>query len=766
MVTRIMQKHRSSARRLPAAALACVVAAAGGRADAQMTAAGYLPDDRCATCHREIYDAYQKVGMARSFARPRPDRIIEDFENNHFYHAPSRRHYEMLYEDGAFGMRRYQLDEQGRRINVLEQSIDWIIGSGEHSRGYLYQTALGELYELPIVWYSQTGAWGMAPGYDNADHDGVTRRITRECMFCHNAYPPVAPGSDTSGRPPLFPKDLPQGTGCQRCHGPGAEHVRLANDMDAALDDVITSIINPARLPPVRRDDVCYQCHLQPTSRRTSLVRRSSRAGYSYRPGDSLAEYLVHLDFGDATDRAERFEINHHAYRLRQSACFRAAGSALSCLTCHDPHRKVAPAEVQAHYRRRCLSCHGPDDCRLEEMTARPETAADHCITCHMPRRRTQDVVHVVMTDHRITRTPPADPLAALAETPLPTDQTIGFYFPDRAPQDVEAAIYRGLSGAADGVPAGVRELRDAVSTLPAGLDPYLTLGAVQLAAGRYRQALNTFTLLQARAPGSAIALANLGVALAGLGENPSAITPLTEALDLDTNIPDTHFNLAAVLARIGRGDEAVGHYREALSLRPNYAKAWFNMGNVLARDGLYEEASESYRQALAIEPGMAAAYGNLGTALHYQDKLDEAMTVWLTGLSVPASRGRTALELAIACLVTSPRPDRCRDAALRYARAAVDETPDDPRAVTALAVAHLLNEQTTEASEVAFRAGRLGADVNTINLIVALTELQQERVDLARALYDRVREAVAGLRPSRARDSLLEYTGSALGPQ
>ena len=81
----------------------------------------------------------------------------------------------MIHDDGRFTMRRYQLDENGRHINEIEQQIDWVIGSGSVSRGYLYQTESGELFETPVVWYTQEQSWGMAPGYDNEDHDGITR---------------------------------------------------------------------------------------------------------------------------------------------------------------------------------------------------------------------------------------------------------------------------------------------------------------------------------------------------------------------------------------------------------------------------------------------------------------------------------------------------------------------------------------------------------------------------------------------------------------
>ena len=95
----------------------------------------YVADRECAACHRQIYHSYQAVGMARSFSRPGDGPVIEDFENNHFFHEPSGRHYRMIRRDGGYVFRRYQLDDEGREKNLFEQPVSWIIGSGEHSRG-------------------------------------------------------------------------------------------------------------------------------------------------------------------------------------------------------------------------------------------------------------------------------------------------------------------------------------------------------------------------------------------------------------------------------------------------------------------------------------------------------------------------------------------------------------------------------------------------------------------------------------------------------
>jgi len=166
--------------------------------------------------------------MAQSMRKPRAEVLIEDFRNAHFVHQPSKSHYEMSWKDGKLTFRRYQLDERGQRINSIEQQVDWIVGSGHRSRVYLYRTPSGEMFQLPIAWYTQEKAWGMAPGYDRADNDGITRPVRRECLFCHNAYPDVPAGSDAHWAPQRYPAALPEGTGCQRCHGPGGDHVLIA----------------------------------------------------------------------------------------------------------------------------------------------------------------------------------------------------------------------------------------------------------------------------------------------------------------------------------------------------------------------------------------------------------------------------------------------------------------------------------------------------------------------------------------------------------
>jgi hypothetical protein len=83
--------------------------------------------------------------------------------------------------------------------------VDFVLGSGNHSRTYLHLTGRQTLQQLPLGWYAEKGGyWAMNPGYDRPDYPGSARPITYECMFCHNGYPAIPEGHDETGAKPEF----------------------------------------------------------------------------------------------------------------------------------------------------------------------------------------------------------------------------------------------------------------------------------------------------------------------------------------------------------------------------------------------------------------------------------------------------------------------------------------------------------------------------------------------------------------------------------
>jgi len=611
-------------------------------------APGYVSDRACALCHGDIAEAYAAKGMARAFQRPRPASDVENFSAPAFVHAPSGQQLRMMRSDGRLVFRRWQTGPDGQPINVFEVPVDWILGSGDHARTYLYRTAGGELYQLPLAWYTQTRSWGMAPGFDRADHDGVVRRVRRECVFCHTAYPDVPAGADDYGAPQVFPAEMPEGIGCQRCHGPGAEHVGLALGGIGLREEIRASIFNPGRLPVERRDEVCQGCHLQPSVAMPGL-RRFGRGDFSFRPGEPLADYLVQVDVEEeGKPRSERFEINHHPYRLRQSRCFLESGGRITCLTCHDPHRRGPQEERAAHYRAACTSCHGQEACTRPEHMAGGADPGD-CVSCHMPKRRTQDVVHVVMTDHRITRTPGGPALLApLAESePVLVDVRLLPGGPGGALGEVyRAAAVARAAGGAEAIGYLEKKLNE---TRPAEIEPWLDLAQAQLQAARPAEAERTLTAVLERHPGHPQALEWLALAQAGQGRLGDAIALLRQLLAKHADRIEGEYNLGRLLAAQGKNEEAASHLEKALEARPNLAAGWHYLGEVRASQGKPEEALACWRRALEIDPRSTKTYLALGKALLARGERAEALRWLRHGAKAAARPEAVAAALAAA---------------------------------------------------------------------------------------------------------------------
>ena len=533
--------------------------------------------------------------MAQSMSRPRKDVLIEDFSKASFFHAPSKRYYEMRWKYGRLLFRRYQLDARGAQINVFERKVDWIIGSGHRARVYLYQAPDGELFQLPVAWYTQEHAWGMAPGYDGPDHDGVERPVRRECLFCHDAYVEMPAGSDAHWAPQIFPRDLPEGTGCQRCHGPGARHVlaALAGESD---DAVRAAIVNPAKLPPARRDSVCFQCHLLPAVAMPG-VRRFDRGDESFRAGELLSDYLLHVEPHEPGRQAsDRFEINHHAYRLQQSLCYQKGG--ITCITCHDPHVSLSKDKRLANVRNVCLGCH-------EKAHFGDRRSAGDCVACHMPRRRTQDVVHVVMTDHRIERhPPPGDLLAPLAEREPVIDGVTLF---DRGvlPDGPLADAYRAVA-VLRAQPRSQPAL-DALSKALASIEHPPETALIDLAAGqlrhrRYAGAVKTIARMREDEPQRPGLTA---IAEAGLGHTEQAAEDLHKAIEAQPRVPELHADLGILLHRLGKEDEALTELSRAVELRPDFVVALVARSRVLRALGRAKEAQQDMLRARAVHPAL-----------------------------------------------------------------------------------------------------------------------------------------------------------------
>ena len=582
---------------------AALVLAAGvlmALAQSSARAAQYVDPAACRSCHAGIYETYRHSGMARSLYKPAPANTVEDYKtNNSFYHPASDRYYTMFERDGRFFQRRHQVDAAGKPVNVIEREVHYVIGSGNHARSYLHRTEQNRLIQLPATWYAERGGfWDMSPGYDWEQHQDFRRKITMECLFCHNAYPKIAKETDRVDQEAVFAEELPEGIDCQRCHGPGGDHVR----------GFPNSIVNPAKLSRERNIEVCMQCHLETTSMPLPYsVRRFGRGVFSYRPGEALSGYMIHFDHAPNTGHEDKFEIAGAAYRLRQSLCFQKSGT-LTCTTCHNPHDIPRGEAATRHYTSVCQSCHvsganaSPTGRSHQEKTTHAQSG--DCITCHMPKRRADDVVHAVMTDHNIQRRKPSrDLLAPKAEDHgNPYRGEVVLYYPDDLPA-ADRELYLGVGQVTQG-----SNIRDGVQRLRAAIEKYRPQSGFfyfELAkATEGQQAISLYRGALERMPEYWPAAHRLGL----LEQSTSRL----ELAAAQSNNAIVFNDLGLLYQRQGKLAQAIVALRRAVALDSDLAHAHNNLGTALAQSGDLKAAEEAFVEAIRLQPDLSAARANL----------------------------------------------------------------------------------------------------------------------------------------------------------
>ena len=238
------------------------------------------------------------------------------------------------------------------------------------------------------------------------------------------------------------------------------------------------------------------------------------------------------------TGREDKFEIVNAAYRLRRSACFLKSNGKMLCTTCHNPHDIPRGEEAARHYTAVCRQCHAS---AFDQQVAGGEAsrAPTGCVDCHMPKRRTEDVVHVAATDHYIQRRKPAGDL--LAERPERQETganayrgPVVLYYPETLPHTPENDLYlavaqvkqsSNLSAGDRATDGGNRKVFAAAGGISIWNSPRRCENNGQLAKALpvYREAVR-------RNPKFAVGLQKLGTALRRSGQYPEAAEVLKRA--------------------------------------------------------------------------------------------------------------------------------------------------------------------------------------------------------------------------------------------
>jgi hypothetical protein len=516
--------------------------------------AEFVGNQACAPCHPAIYRSFLGTPMANGSGRVGTGEPVERFEHTEFLDSRGAFRYRVSQEAGKYFL---EFRQQGAKPGTKQKGtppqiqgrrqLEYFVGSGAAARSYLLSYD-GFLYEAPVSYYRNTASWKSAPGYAPVDYPYLNRPVQPGCLVCHASAIQRIPGTQNGYASPPFREG---GVACERCHGPGSDHIATGKPM-----------VNPAKLAAAQRDSICEQCHLSGEIR----VPKSGKDDLAFLPGDRLADDLtVFVRSGSPSP----MKVTSHAEDLSQSACKRASGEKLWCGTCHDPHSLPTANEKVAYFRSKCLACHQPTDCHGPPSARLAND--DNCVYCHMPRNPPSDIEHVVFTDHAIRRRPRRQS--------------------GSLPADADLAPFGG----------GTASTRDL------GL-AYAMVGLREQNSIYIERAIQLLQQTEASGRADALALAYLAQFYRERKDDAHALPLYEKAWQMDPTQSAVAAALGAYQMQRGSLEEAIRFWNQALAINPALVMVRTNLATALLRTGHTEQAQETLRQALEFLPSFQEA--------------------------------------------------------------------------------------------------------------------------------------------------------------
>jgi predicted CXXCH cytochrome family protein len=336
--------------------------------------AHYVGSQACEKCHEQIYGHWKKTPMANIVRDPRehPDAIIPNLATNNV-------------------------------AKFTKDQVAFVYGSIWKQR---YFTKISDDYfPLPVQWEVNNHKWSKYFAADKADWwakfyppDNMKRPTGPTCDGCHSV------GYD------IHTKQVAEwNVGCERCHGPGGEHV---------AHPLRDNIVNPAHMNYVAASDTCISCHSQGRPLTSPIEGKYYDWPVGYHVGLRLQDFWKLEDhtlaetnfyyFADGTAHKNRMQGND----FMQSVMYRRG---ITCFDCHDVHGTNNYAQLREPADKLCLECHGllspngPRTATLEEHTHhKAGSTGSQCVACHMPAIETEGPANTMVHAHTFRFITPA----------------------------------------------------------------------------------------------------------------------------------------------------------------------------------------------------------------------------------------------------------------------------------------------------------------------------------------------------------------------
>jgi len=143
-------------------------------------------------------------------------------------------------------------------------------------------------------------------------------------------------------------------------------------------------------------------------------------------------------------------------------------------------------------------------------------------------------------------------------------------------------------------------------------------LAQLSVQQGDYERAIEQYNRARRERPRDASLLNNLAVSHRAVGHADTARTLWREALSLQDDHADAHYNLGTALYLDGESAQALPHLRRAVELAPDSAKYHSNAAAAHQAVGLPLQAVAFWQSAIRVDPSYVDAYFNMAFTFQY----------------------------------------------------------------------------------------------------------------------------------------------------
>ncbi len=623
------------------------------RVHPELVNADYVGSESCKSCHEQEYDDWEGSHHDKAMMTADANSVLANFDTTFANQGVTSKFYT---KDG-----KYFVNTEGSDGQYYDYEIIYTFGFTPLQQ-YIVEFPRGKFQCLRTAWDTEKKVWfdlypNMKVVHDEWIHwtKGGLNWNTM-CSDCHSTlvkknYNPVKDSYNTTFS--II------NVSCESCHGPGKEHVQIAETEEFKNNPDTTKYLGNLYMGkytlPKQMVDECARCH----SLRTQYTEFYDHEGIymdHYAP-DLLRDEIYYADG----------QILGEVYVYGSFMQSKMYSLNIKCNDCHNVHS----LQLKFQGNELCLQCHEVEkyDTKKHHFHLM-ETDAAECISCHMPGRIYMG--NDFRRDHSL-RVPRPDLSARYGvpntcnESGCHDDQSAEWaaeavkewYGPERVKHFSDVLTF-GRTRVPEAIPGLIELAKDKSEPVIARSTAILYLGEtidpqafeaiasllndndplVRYTSAKYLDVLPP----QDKAPLLAPLLVDnvRSVRISALGSLVGVPKNLMSSLDqanydnvfkeywtgiqIRSDFPGGQMEIAQYYEKTGNPSLAEQAYVKAIELDSYYNPARVNLANLYYNQNRFKEAEDLFKKVIELEPAFGQAYYSLGLLYAEQNKMLEAV--------------------------------------------------------------------------------------------------------------------------------------------